>query len=251
MTRVLVELAVDSLDGVRTAVAGGADRIELCAALELGGLTPSAGLAARARAATSLPILAILRPRAGDFVLAADDVELLCAEIERFRALGLDGFVAGALTPDAEVDRAAMRALRDAAAPLPLTFHRAFDLARDPGAALAAILELGLPRLLSSGGAPDAERGLTALASLAAQAGSRLELIAGGGVRRHNAARIARAIATAGAPRAIHLSAARTVDGPMRWRGAALQFDNLGRGPFERRVTELEELRATVAAVRD
>ncbi|MBI5852661.1 MAG: copper homeostasis protein CutC [Planctomycetes bacterium] len=247
MTRVLCEVAVDSLDGVRAAEAGGADRIELCAALELGGLTPGAGLAERARSATALPIVAILRPRAGDFALDAQDLDVLVAEIGRLAALGIDGFVAGALTPDGTVDRAAMRVLCDAVRPKPMTFHRAFDVARDAFEALDAVCELGTERLLSSGGAPDAESGLATLLALGVRAGDRLELIAGGGVRAHNVARI---VARSGV-RAVHLSAAKVVDGPMRWRGAALRFATHGRGPFERRITDAAEVRATVAALRE
>ena len=253
MSSVLCEVAIDSLDGVLAAERGGADRLELCQALELGGLTPSAGFAACAREATRLPLFAILRPRPGDFVLDPSDLRVLVAEIEALRRCGVDGFVAGALSPDGSVDRVATRELLAAAAPLPLTFHRAFDVSRDVCEAFDALVELGVPRVLTSGGAPEAAFGLGTLRELVVRAqarrhgGSAITVLAGGGIRRGNVRRV---VDESGVSE-VHLSAATIVDGPMRWRGAALSFPAPGREPFERRATSADEVRAVVEALRN
>lgn len=243
---VVVEVAVDSVQGVCAATEGGADRIELCSALELGGLTPSAGLCARARAATALPIFAILRLRPGDFSLDADDLTLLVREMEELRRLGVDGFVCGALTPDGAVDVHATRELLAAASPSGFTFHRAFDVARDLDAALDSLCALGVPRVLSSGGEFDAARGAHKLAALVERADRRISIMAGGGVRHGNV----RAIVAGSGVREVHLSAARIADGPMRWRGARMVFDVPGRDPFTRRETSADEVRALREALR-
>src|ERR1700712_3387387 len=155
------EVCVESAGGARAAAHGGADRIELCAALELGGLTPSAGLLEAV--VDIIPTHVLIRPRAGDFVYDKYEIRVMAKDIEHAIDKGAVSVVIGALTADGDVDLPAMTRLLNAAENVPVTFHRAFDSTRDPLAALDDLMELGIDRLLTSGGRPTAEEGLTLL----------------------------------------------------------------------------------------
>ena len=200
----ILEICVDDAAGVDAAVAGGADRIELCSALELGGLTPSAALLDHALG-TGCPIHMMIRPRAGGFVYSDDDVALMVEEIGRAVAGGAAGVVVGALRPDGELDREALERFRDAAWDATIVLHRAIDLVPDPVAAVSEAIALGYDKILSSGGAPTAVEGMTTLAAMVAAAGERLSIIAGSGVTPDTVARI---IAGTGV-REVHGSASR------------------------------------------
>jgi len=189
---ILVEAAVETLDGACTAVAEGAGRLELCADLARGGVTPSAGLLRAVRAAVDQPLFVMIRPRPGDFVYHSGELDIMLADIAEARRAGADGVVFGALTPAGEVDRGATERLIAAARPLPVTFHRAVDQARDLTGALTVLAALGVERVLTSGGAATAEQGLPVLVSLAAAIGRRVRILPGGGIRAGNAGRIAR-----------------------------------------------------------
>lgn len=196
----LLEVCCADLASVRAAAEGGAHRIELCIALELDGLTPSADMirAARAvcdataaqRGGEAMRLHVLIRPREGDFVYAADEVQQMVASIRLARELGADGVVIGALTPDGDIDVEACRAMMHEAAGMQVTFHRAFDVCRQPLTALEQIIALGCHRLLTSGQAPTAAAGLPLLRQLVAQAGSRLIVMPGAGVGPDNAAGI-------------------------------------------------------------
>lgn len=170
-------------------VAGSA-RLEVCSRLDLGGLTPSDELARACRAATQRPLMAMVRPRGGDFVYDADEIESTRADIARMKRLDMDGVVLGVLTSSGEVDVGVVRELVALARPLSVTFHRAFDHVREPLRALDALAALGIERVLTSGGAPDAFAGRSALRTLVDHAGERIVVLAGGGVRAHNAREI-------------------------------------------------------------
>ncbi len=189
---VMLEVCVDSVGAIAGAVAGGAGRIELCARLDLDGLSPSAADVESALAIATVPVFVMVRPRAGDFVVGADELGAMLIEIDRLRALRVPGVVFGAIERSGAVDVATTRALVARARPMAVTFHRAFDRAPDPRAALDALIELGVDRVLTSGGAPDAERGIPVLARLVAAAAGRIVVMPGGKVRAHNAARIVR-----------------------------------------------------------
>lgn len=200
----ILEICVDDAAGVDAAVAGGADRIELCSALELGGLTPSAALLDHALRA-GCPVHMMIRPRAGGFVYSEDDVALMVEEIGGAVARGVGGVVVGALRPDGELDRDALGRFRDAARGAAIVLHRAIDLVPDPVAAVGEAIALGYDKILSSGGAPTAVEGMTTLAAMVAAAGERLSLIAGSGISPDNVARI---VAGTGV-REVHGSASR------------------------------------------
>lgn len=181
MPEVRLEVCVDCAEGLATAVEAGADRIELCAALEVGGLTPSAGLMRRA-ADCGVPVYAMIRPRSGGFVYARGDVAVMRADIAAVRVAGLAGIVLGASLPDGRLDAAMLGELVDEAAGLELTLNRAFDLAPDQEAALELAVRLGFGRVLTSGGARDAVSGRGALERLFRQAQGRILVMPGAGI---------------------------------------------------------------------
>ncbi|ROQ65788.1 copper homeostasis protein [Streptomyces sp. 840.1] len=183
--RPALEIAVTSPAGARAARENGADRVELCSALELGGLTPSAALV-EAVAAQGLPVQVLVRCRPGDFVHDAQEVALMAAEVRSVIASGAAGVVIGALTADGALDTDAVTRLAEAARgagrPVDITLHRAVDQSADPVATAALLADLGLTRVLTSGGAPAAADGLETIAAMAAAAPG-VQVMAGGGVR--------------------------------------------------------------------
>lgn len=176
-----LEVAVDDTLGLQAAVQGGADRIELCAALDVGGLTPSAGLM-RAAAGCGVPVMAMIRPRPGGFVYDNNELAVMLADIEMARQAGLTGVVFGALTPDLALDLPKMRALCAAAAGMQITLHRAFDMVPDWRRALDQAVALGVHRILTSGGAASAPAGAARLAEILAHAAGRIRILPGAGI---------------------------------------------------------------------
>jgi copper homeostasis protein len=183
---VMLEVCVDSAAGLAEAVAGGADRIELCAALAVGGLTPSPGLMMAARDCP-VPVMVMIRPRAGNFVWSGTEVAMLEAEIAATRAAGLAGVVLGASLPDGRLDAATLSRLVAAAGDMDLTLHRAIDLTPDMGVALEAAIALGFRRILTSGGEKTAEAGIARIAALIAKASGRISVMPGSGITPANA----------------------------------------------------------------
>jgi copper homeostasis protein len=177
------ELCAESLTAARAAEAGGADRIELCSELERGGVTPSSALMISTIAAVSLPVYVLIRPRAGNFVYAPAEVEKMAGQIETAKETGAAGVALGVLSADGRVDVKHTRELIELARPMRVTFHRAFDETRDLSEALEDVIAAGADHLLTSGGAPDVLTGATSIAALARQAGGRIRIIAGGGLR--------------------------------------------------------------------
>jgi copper homeostasis protein len=181
MTNILLEVCVDDAAGLRAAVDGGADRIELCSALSVGGLTPSPGLMALA-GKLDIPVYAMIRPRPGDFVFDAGDMDVMRVEIDAVRSAGLAGVVLGVSRPDGSLDTEALRNLVEHARGLGLTLHRAFDLVPDFADAVEIAVDLGFERILTSGGAKSAPDGVDALAAIVADASGRISILPGSGV---------------------------------------------------------------------
>lgn len=182
MAPVVVEAAVESLEEALAAAEIGADRIELCADLAVGGTTPSAGTIALACERLRVPVFVMVRTRGGDFTASPLEHEVMLRDVIAARTAGAHGVVLGILTPDARVDIERTRALVDAARPLPVTFHMAFDRARDRAEALDDLLAAGATRILTSGGAGRAARAVPVLRDLVRRAEGRLTIVAGGGV---------------------------------------------------------------------
>jgi len=183
--RPCLEVCVDSIAGLDAAAAAGADRIELCCALNLGGLTPSQGLLEEA-AARGMPCFVLIRSRAGDFCYAQRDIDVMARDIDSVRSLGLAGVVIGANRANGALDEVTLTQLLERACGMPAVLHRAFDLVPDQGAALETAIRLGFKRVLSSGGAPTAVGGHERIRSLVQQAGARIEVMAGAGLSPEN-----------------------------------------------------------------
>lgn len=238
MLRVAVEVAVQDAGGARAALAGGADRVELCAGLAAtGGLSPTPAAVERV-AAVGLPVHVLVRPRAGGFVHDDDERALLVAEVRDACAAGAAGVVVGALTPAREVDVRTLDALVVAAAGRVVTFHRAFDVVADRAAALDVLAAAGVTRVLTSGGATTVGEGVGELARLVGHAAGRVEVMAGGGLTPASAP----AVLASGVD-ALHLSARGGVED----RGPAGPGGGDGGG---RDVTDVDVVRAVVAAAR-
>ena len=156
----LIEACVDSIDSAIEAELGGADRVELCGELLQGGVTPSAGLIGAVCERVRIPVFALIRPRGGDFLYDDDELDVMLRDIEVIRSMNVEGIVIGALTRDGDIDVGTLYTLIAAAGDMHVTFHRAFDFVRDQRVALEALIELGVDRVLTSGGAATALDGV-------------------------------------------------------------------------------------------
>lgn len=219
MVATLLEIAANSLTSALAAQDGSAGRVELCENLSEGGTTPSFGTIAVARERLHIPIYVLIRPRGGDFLYDAMELEVMCRDIQSCVQLGCDGVVIGALDADGNVDTKCCRELIAAAGSLGVTFHRAFDTARDPTQALETIIALGCERILTSGGCNHALDGADAIAALVRQAGPRLSIMPGGGI---DAGNLAELVARSDAWE-FHASARSARASPMRHRNAQLK----------------------------
>jgi copper homeostasis protein len=188
----LFELCADSLEAARAAQACGSDRMELCEDLAISGVTPSTALMSAVLREVSIPVHVLVRPRGGDFVYSAAEFEQMRGEIKQAKAAGASGIAVGILFPDCSVDVKRTRELVELARPMKVTFHRAFDEARDQRKALEDVILTGADSLLTSGGAPDVLTGAEQIGRLQRQAGDRLEIMAGGGLRLTNLAEVVR-----------------------------------------------------------
>ncbi|MEK6398710.1 MAG: copper homeostasis protein CutC [Terriglobus sp.] len=186
-----LEVCAETLPAVEAANAGGADRIELCAALSEGGVTAGVGFLREAVAASKIPVHALIRPRSGGFVHSAAEFRMLCTDAEAAFSIGVAGIVVGVLTADYAIDIAQTKELMRVADGKPVTFHRAFDLTRDLHESLRVVMDLGCSRVLTSGGQPMVMDGLEMLRELTAIANGSIRIAAGGGVNLQNAAVVA------------------------------------------------------------
>lgn len=244
MTRVL-EVCVGSVSGAVAARNGGAVRVELCAALEVGGVTPSIGLVREVRKVEGLALHVLIRPRGGDFNYDAGEVAVMEQDIAALRRCGVDGVVIGALTPDGDVDVAVCRRLVAAAGSMHVTFHRAFDVCRSPMQALEDIIALGCDRLLTSGQQATAEAGVPLLRQLVEVAAGRLRIMPGCGVKSSNAA----VILDACGAEEIHASARKPVESVMRYRHEGVSMGTAGSDEYARLDTDEIEVRRIVDAI--
>ncbi len=242
----VIEIAVDSTESALAAEQGGAQRIELCSALREAGLTTSLGLVRTVRAACSLTLFTIIRPRGGDFLYTANEFRAMQEDIRIMGQEGVDGVVFGLLTQDGHVDKDRTCALVELARPMQVTFHRAVDMAVDPEQALEDVIACGVQRVLTSGGASSAWAGRKRLHAMVQQAGTRTSIVVGGGVRP---AQISRLMATTGATE-FHSSMRRLMPSPMRYQARKLTLGEPGSHEFTRNLVLAEEVRELLAATR-
>jgi len=200
---VLVEICACSVDDVVESEKGGAQRVELCSALPLGGLTPSAGLVSESKRLSKLPVIVMIRPRSGGFCYTENEMSAMERDIDLAAENGADGFVFGILTSSGHVDQPRTKRLVQRASGLPTVFHRAFDVTPDPFEALESIVDLGVTRLLTSGQQSESMQGVELIRKIIEVAGDRIEVMPGGGVRQHNVAELVRLTGC----RQVHLTA--------------------------------------------
>lgn len=245
----ILEICAGSLESVRAAAAGGASRVELCAALGEGGVTPSAGMIRQARKVPGLTLHVLIRPRGGDFVYDGSEVACMADDIATAIDCGADGVVIGALTPDGRIDMDTCRRLVEAVGDrkVNITFHRAFDLCRDPFEALEDVIALGCNRILTSGLAPTAELGMPLLKDLQTAAGDRLIILPGGGVSPENAARI---LSHTGCTE-LHGSVRSTVASSMTYRRTGVAMGAPGSDEYSRKETSPELVRKLITAMNE
>ena len=244
----LLEVCVDSLASARAAKQGGADRLEFCSALAVGGLTPYADLLRQIKAEMSLPVRCLMRPRAGDFLYAKDEIDLLCHQIKTLHAAGADGFVIGALTPEGTLDLPAMHALLDACDGAPVTLHRCIDVSRDLRETYRAAAALGIDTVLTSGGAENCRKGASQLAELLRLRDELRgpEVLIGAGV---NAAIIDELRAALPGARAFHASCKTLLDSGMTFRREGVPMGLPGLDEWHIQQTDAETVRAAKNAV--
>jgi copper homeostasis protein len=223
----LLEVCVDSVESAMAAERGGAERVELCDNLLEGGTTPSAGAIAVARDALAIKLHVMIRPRGGDFLYSPVELDVMRRDITTAKHLGADGVVFGVLTQDGSVDVERTRELVELSRPLSVTFHRAFDVTRDPVEALDRLIELGIDRVLTSGQEPSVFEGLDVIAALVRRADERLIVMPGGGVTERNIAKIVAATRA----REIHVTGKATVESRMGFRNPRVFMGGTLRPP--------------------
>lgn len=238
MTRPRFEVCLQSVDDVFAAKAGGADRVELCSALVEGGLTPSQGAIAASLEA-GIDVMAMIRPRGGDFNYSPRELDVMERDIAVCREFGVTGVVFGVLTPEGDVAGAQVQRLVEAAGPLQVTFHRAFDVCRDPWEALEELIGLGVNRILTSGQRGTVPEGISLIRGLIERAGDRISIMPGCGITADNVQEI---IALTGA-REFHATAFDRIESQMQHRNEEVYMGIPGLPEYEREAV-------TAAAVR-
>lgn len=243
MPNPIFEVCVDSVDSAVAAEQGGATRVELCAALLEGGLTPSAGTIAITREQVSIGLQVMIRPRGGDFLYSDTEFASMKHDIELAKQLGSNGVVFGLLTAAGDIDSDRTRVLLDLAKPMNVTFHRAFDMTRDPIAALGTLIELGINRVLTSGQEVSALEGAELVHGLLVHADDKIIVMPGGGITEQN---IKKVLDTTGA-KEIHVTGTRTKNSPMTFRNDRCFMGGVIRPPeYSMIITDADRIRALV-----
>ena len=237
-----LEICVDSVEAAIVADRGGAERIELCGDLMEGGITPSAGLIAMVRSAVSIDVFVMIRPRGGDSLYSAREIDTMETDIAEAKRLGANGVVLGVLGSDSRVDVPRTERLVKLAAPMAVTFHRAFDMTPDLDQACEDAISTGAHRILTSGGMQTARKGAEEIARLVERAGQRIGIVAASGINARNAAELIRATGVT----EVHASLRRRAPSPVRHRNNGVSMGTRKNAEFVR----YELLEADVRALR-
>lgn len=237
-----IEVCIDNLESLHHAIEGGATRIELCSSLALGGLTPSFGLIKLAAQLSSVPIYAMIRPRQGDFLYSADDIDSMIEDIHAAATAGVDGIVFGVLKADGSIDmRLAQRIMTVATeCQLGTTFHRAIDQCADYCQAIDDVATLGCERILTSGLAPTAVEGIDVLKKMVIQADGRFDVMAGAGVTAENALHISQQTGIT----SLHLSGKSTRESHMTLVSNQAKMGNSDLNDFMIPITDSNKINA-------
>ncbi|XP_030626409.1 copper homeostasis protein cutC homolog [Chanos chanos] len=244
----LMEVCVDSVESAINAERGGASRIELCSSLLEGGITPSIGLLQVVKENVRIPVYVMIRPRGGDFLYSDREVEVMKRDIELMKAHRADGLVLGALTEDGRVDAELCMELLAACRPLPVTFHRAFDMVHDPTIALETLISVGFERVLTSGCDGSALEGLPLIKRLVEQAKGRIVIMPGGGITERNLQRI---LEGSGAQE-FHCSARTSRDSTMKFRNYCVNMGaSLSAPEYSLKVADVTKVRTLNAIAKN
>lgn len=248
MNRIL-EVCVDSYASAMAAIAGGADRLELCSALAIGGLTPCAQLLVQIRRSSDIPIRCLMRPRAGDFLYTPEEIELMSMQIRILRDLGADGFVIGCLTPEGDLDGDAMRPLIEAADSAGLTLHRCIDVSQDPLETYLQAGQLGIDTVLTSGAAGNCTAGKETIGKLLKLRDSRNgpEVLIGAGVNANVITAFRTEFPEA---RAFHMSGKKDIESGMIFRREGVPMGIPGFDEWHIQQTSLDAVAAARKALK-
>ena len=242
-----IEICVEGIDGLVAAQTAGADRVELCASLLEGGLTPSLGVVREALRVATIPFHVIIRPRGGDFLYSELEFATMLDDVKAMRELGVAGVVIGCLTADGRIDEARTKALVDAARPLKVTCHRAFDMTADYREALEALVRCGVDRVLTSGQRDTAIEGIDILRDTQARADGRIVIMACGALDANNIARVRQATGVD----EMHFAALHTVKSGMAFRNPHVGMGGTAiEREYEITLTDVDAVRATIAAAK-
>lgn len=244
----ILEVAVDSLTSARAAIAGGADRLELCNALAVGGLTPYGELLQQIREESDIVIRCLMRPRGGDFLYCRDELLMMASQIENLRNIGADGFVLGCLTPEGDLDAKAMEPLLKAAQGCGLTLHRCIDVSRDPCKTYLDAMALGFDTVLTSGAAGSSLLGIETIGKLLRlrDQHSGPEVLIGSGVKASTIAAFREAYPQA---RAFHMSGKTDIESGMIFRREGIPMGIPGLDEWHIQQTDAENIRAARIAL--
>lgn len=239
MGNYILEVCVDSAESAEAAAGGGADRVELCGNLVIGGTTPEADLFEKIRSLTDIKINVLIRPRYGDFLYTDYEFDIICRSVERFRRMGANAVVVGCLLPDGSLDTERMKRLVELAGPMDVTLHRAFDMCRDPYEALEQAKELEIRTILTSGQRESSWEGRELIAGLVRESGGKVDIMPGGGV---SAGTIRELIPATGAT-SYHMSGKVVLDSGMTYRRQEVSMGVPGMGEYEIFRTSKEKVR--------
>jgi copper homeostasis protein len=247
MSHPLLEVSVEGVDGLLAAQENGADRVELCASVLEGGITPSIGMVREALRVARVPLFVIVRPRGGDFLYSEAEFESMRQDVLALRELGVPGVVSGCLTAEGDVDEQRTAELLRLARPMSFTFHRAFDMVRDPEQALEALIALGVDRVLTSGQRASAMEGLANLKRLGELARGRMIVLACGGLRASNIGQVYRETRLT----EMHFAEHKAQPSGMQYRNPQISMGQTAEDhEYRRTVTDPATVRSTVEAFR-
>ncbi len=243
----LIEICVEGIDGLLAAQAAGADRVELCASLAEGGITPSLGTVRAALDQATVPFHVMVRPRGGDFLYSDTEYRSMLADVAALRDLGVPGVVFGCLNVNGTIDEERMNELTKAAGPLNVTCHRAFDMTRDPAEALEALIRCKVGRVLTSGQRDTAVEGISLLADLVRQAGDRIVVLGCGGLDLGNIAEVRKRTGLS----EMHFAALKEVPSAMDYRNpdVGMGGSDLDR-EYRNTLTDTDLVAVTIAAAK-